>query len=106
MAKVEGECQGKANSFCGSCDRKPSVVRDGKPYCWQHDPERLQKLAKERWELRKQEIAKVEADQDARIVRRKLEEAAGVDKLTNDTLGIIIRLGGIQQMIAKILSGK
>lgn len=94
-------CQGRAMMNMGMCDRKPSVVRDGKPYCWQHDPERLSQLAKERWERCKAEIARVEQEQDARIERRRLEAAAGADNLTNDDLQTLIRLGGIRALIAK-----
>jgi hypothetical protein len=38
-------CQGRPAKFT-RCDRKPSVVRDSKHFCWQHDPDRLTKLAR------------------------------------------------------------
>jgi hypothetical protein len=95
-------CQGKANLFLGHCERKPTVERDGKWFCWQHDPERLKRLAAERWAKRKEEIARTESEQDARIHRRRLLERAGIDNPSDDLLERIIALGGIQNMVARL----
>ncbi len=44
-----------------SCTRKVSAHRNGKAYCWQHDPDRVKRLDEERrvkwqveWEIRRQ----------------------------------------------------
>jgi hypothetical protein len=95
-------CQGKANAFLGQCLRKGIIERDGKLYCWQHDPEKLRKEAAERWEQRKKEIAEIERKQDERITRRKLEEQSGVNKLTNEDLEKIIKFGGIYKLIQDV----
>lgn len=76
-------------------------MRNGKSYCWQHDPERLQRIAGEKWERRKGHIARVETEADARIERRRLLEASGVDNLSNADLQTIIALGGVQALIAR-----
>ena len=99
--EIEGECQGKATQFLGWCERKPSVVRDGKPYCWQHDPARRSRAAKERQAAAVARTARIEAEQDARIERRQLENQSGVDSLSNDDLRVIIAIGGIRSMIDK-----
>lgn len=93
------KCQGNAQKFAGSCARKPTVVHDGKPYCWQHDPVRMRRKAAESWAKRKAEMARIEAEQDARIARRKLVEAAGLSDLTDDELRAIAARGGIRAML-------
>lgn len=94
-------CQGNDHKFLGSCDRKPSVVCDGKHYCWQHDPERLKSAAAERWAKRKQEITATEAKIDAEIETRKLKRESGIDALTDDDLRKIIKLGGIKAILQR-----
>jgi hypothetical protein len=105
MPVVEGECQGKAGHFLGRCERKPIVVHDGKPYCWQHDPERLQKIAREKWEARKAEMARDDAEFERKLARRKLVEEAGTGDLSDDDLREIIGHGGIRNIL-RDLRGK
>lgn len=98
MKKCHGHCRG---TFAGICFRKGKslVERDGKWYCWQHDPERLARLAKERWEERKRHTAEVERKADESAARRRLLIDAGLDDISNVDLQTIISLGGIQAMI-------
>lgn len=100
----EERCQGKVRVF-GYCLRKPSVTRDGKPYCWQHDPEREDKIRGEKWEKRKQEIAAMEDKADKNIQTRILKERAGLGAPTDELLQTIIDLGGIREMIARLKAG-
>jgi len=93
------KCQGRAESFVGICDRKPSVERDGKPYCWQHDPERKRKEAQKKWEERKWEMRQLEEKIDAEIERKRLLKASGVSALTNEQLVTIIEAGGVIELI-------
>lgn len=105
-AKHTGKCQGKARQFLGECLNRPKIIRDGKPYCWMHDPDRVARIASENWEKRKLEIKAIEDSHDARIKRRVLEQATGIDKLTDDDLRNIIDLGGIRRMIDNQLQGR
>jgi hypothetical protein len=105
MVMSEKRCHGKNKRFLGYCDRKPSVVREGVDYCWQHDPERLSRVVKENRQKRKVEMAERETKVDAEIHQRQLRRQAGVDALSEADLLTIIRLGGILSMIA-LLTGK
>lgn len=93
------KCASSPTSFLGYCERKPSVVRDGVHYCWQHDPERLEKQRKLQWEQRKAELARLEAKIDKDQERRILLKKAGLDVVTNEQLHKIIELGGITKII-------
>jgi hypothetical protein len=95
-------CQGQYLSFLGYCSRKPTVVRDGKAYCWQHDPERISRLRQERNKRWDAEWKAKEAAWDAADARRVLEIAAGMDKLTDDELRTIAALGGIREMLRRL----
>lgn len=88
--------------FYGFCARKPTVERDGKSYCWQHDPVRLKQKADKAWAARKIEIANMEARADAAIARRILIEKAGLKELSEATLQEIISLGGLDAILNKI----
>lgn len=44
------KCCGSAQRNSGNCDRAPTVTRDGKPYCWQHDPERLRAIRDQKFQ--------------------------------------------------------
>jgi hypothetical protein len=99
---MKGSCAGQLGRTFGECLRKPTVVRNGKPYCWQHDPEKISAARAAAWEARKVEIARIEAESDARIARRKLERAAGVENVTDAELQAIVALGGIRVMIEKL----
>jgi hypothetical protein len=91
-------CQGRPAKFT-RCDRKPSVVRDSKHFCWQHDPDRLTKLARAAREKSMEKMAAREAENDARIKRHKLVEAAQAGDLTDDELERIGALGGVRRML-------
>lgn len=52
-----------------NCSRPPTVVRDGKPYCAQHDPERVARL-------RAEQEAKWAKKAQTEMARRRLEGAA------------------------------
>lgn len=96
------KCQGGMNKFAFQCNRKPSVERDGKYYCWQHDPVRLTEISEKKRQERIASYARKEAEQDARVERLLLEKESGIDTLSGDDLKTIIALGGIRVMIAKL----
>jgi hypothetical protein len=50
-------CQGRAHIFGGECLRTGTVERNGKHYCWQHDPDRLVKEREARCQKTKAENA-------------------------------------------------
>ncbi len=62
------------------CNRKWTIERDGKLYCWQHDPARVEKKEKERQAQWKAE----EADISERERRRGAEIKACEDISTDD----------------------
>jgi hypothetical protein len=104
MVMDENKCQGKM-TFIGYCDRKPTVVRDGKPYCWQHDPERLRRKADEENKKRKAWYADLDRKEDERIARAKLLKAAGLEQPSNELLREIVDLGGIRTILDRIKQG-
>ena len=95
------KCQGRLRTY-GECERPASVERDGKWYCWQHDPVKKEQAAREAWKARKEHIAQIEAAADAKIERRQLEEQAGIKNLTNDDLRQLIAAGGMVKILSEI----
>ena len=85
----------------GICDRPATVEREGKFWCWQHDPVRLEKERQERYRAGRKEHEEREARVAAHFNRARLEEAAGVRDLSDDTLRDIVRLGGLEAIIKK-----
>jgi len=76
------------------CTRKGTVEVYGKWYCWQHDPERverLQKEAEEKWEHESQASTE-------KFQRRHLEQdvCAGA---TDEELESILGVGGLRGML-------
>jgi hypothetical protein len=102
---VDGKCQGDPVRFLGDCARKPSVVRDGKPYCWQHDPERLGREQRKRAAACRERHLEREAKADAAVERRVLERRAGIDDLTNSDLEVIVDAGGIRAILERLKQG-
>jgi len=92
------QCQGRLR-FMGHCERRPTVVRDGKHYCWQHDPVRLQEIALEQRRQSAERTRKIEEKHDTCIQRRRLEEDSGVSSLTNEDLEKIIQMGGMSKIL-------
>lgn len=95
-------CCGKAHLFAGYCDRKPSVIRDGKHYCWQHDPERRRSIAKKKREELAIRLAKKEEEHERYMKRRELLSKSGVDSLADSELETIISLGGIREVLRRM----
>lgn len=93
-------CQGKMTTLAW-CYRKPTVERDGKMYCWQHDPVRKREKARKLWQEMREKLAALEAKIDADIKRKHLLTKSGVKDLTNDQLQKIISLGGISALIGE-----
>lgn len=100
MSKCEGQC----TRFFGDCARKPCVVRDGKHYCWQHDPERLEAIRAEAYAKRRAETVKRDNRIEAEAERRCLLRDSGVNKLSDDDLRTIIALGGIHAVLTVAVS--
>lgn len=102
MSNDKPRCQGKCRTFWGNCDRKPTVVRDGKHYCWTHDPERLEREALEKRKQRREELKRQEEIFELKLKRRLLVEQAGTRDLTNAELALIVELGGIRAMLQQL----
>lgn len=94
-------CQGKMGTLAW-CVRRPTVERDGKQYCWQHDPVRRREKARKKWEEHKARIREIEAGFDAMIERKKRMQAAGLTAVSNEQLDLIISHGGISALLDKI----
>ncbi len=96
------KCEGRLRTCQGQCERNGTISRDGRVYCWQHDPgdpeenkaKRMRKYAEEEAQDRA-----IEEAYKARRERQQLLELSGVDKLTNEDLQTIISHGGIQSLI-------
>ncbi len=99
---MKTKCQGRSGAFAFQCDRKPTIERGGKCYCWQHDPERLTRIARERQAERFAAQERSQAEFDAQYKRNQLIANAGVDNLTEDELKAIAALGGIRAMIVEL----
>jgi hypothetical protein len=96
------KCSGEPHTFFGYCERKPTVERDGKPYCWQHDPERRRAKARARAEADRQHEKKLERE----WARMDLERSAGlrpdqVAKLTDEQVRMIADAGGITAFVCE-----
>lgn len=102
MAGFHNGCQGNATSFLGYCERSPTVTRNGKQYCWQHDPERIEQLRQKRQQQRRLESEKAAKLAEARYHRNDLLDKAGVSGISNETLELIVKHGGIQKMLADL----
>lgn len=98
MPPDESQCHGRPKQM-GWCERKPTVFRDGKPYCWQHDPERLIAQSNEARAARLARYLAEDAAFEAKLKRRDLERRSGVDDLTDQDLERIIAAGGIRALI-------
>lgn len=94
----ESMCQGRMGTLAW-CLRKPTVERDGKPYCWQHDPDRIRAKARQRNQELADRHRMLEAKFDAEIERKKLLKASGIHDATDDQLRQIIALGGIAALL-------
>jgi hypothetical protein len=92
------QCQGKLKTLYGRCERRGTICRDGKFYCWQHDPGTPEQAKADRMKRWAEQQAE-EEEYERRAHTRKLTERAGLDKLTDADLEAIIRLGGIRMMI-------
>lgn len=101
MAENEKWCGAPLRGVWGRCERPATVVRDGNGYCWQHDPVRLKEKAVADREARKAEIARVEAEQDARIARRQLEGRCGLHDLSDEDLHLLASCGGVRPIIER-----
>ena len=81
------------------CTRRMKVMRNGKPYCAQHDPE---KVKAKRDALQ----AKWEAEEDARTQMRAsaqaLADALGAGSPDGDTGGIVLSAEEAQRLIARL----
>lgn len=101
MPRDPSQCQGRIRVI-GYCERKPTIVRDGKPYCWQHDPERLAAKASE---ARAERLARYQAEEaaaEAKFNRSHLERQSGIRDLSDQDLERIIAAGGIRRILKKI----
>lgn len=82
-----------------TCDRPATVERDGKSYCWQHDPERLTAKRKERGRALAERAKKQDEELTRKYKRMALLEKAGITKLTDEDIENIIEYGGIHELI-------
>lgn len=98
--KTVSPCHGEMGAV-GRCKRNAPITRDGKTYCWQHDPVRLAEL---REEQRLQAVRRwdehVSAATAARARSCQLRKQAGIpDVIPDDILEQIIARGGLQAML-------
>jgi hypothetical protein len=99
-AEAEGQpCNAKTRNLFGRCDRRATVERDGRWFCWQHDPERFQAERAARAARRRQEAMAHEAEIEARWRRDDLLRNSGVGALTNQDLEQIVAAGGIRAFL-------
>lgn len=99
---AKGLCMARATTTGGFCYNKPTLERNGKRYCWRHDPERLAEEARKRREAERARVA----DLERKLDRRDLESEAGFSKLsrfTDEQLKKIIAAGGIDTVLRPIL---
>lgn len=99
MTTNHSQCMGDVRTFLGYCDRKATIERDGKRYCWQHDPERLRRIGATRRMKQRATYAATEARIEAEVERSKLEILSGIRELTNDDLARITAVGGIFKLL-------
>lgn len=87
-------CQGRPR-FYGYCQGRVSVERDGKRYCWRHDPVRIAETAAK---ARAERLARYKAEEarwEAQERRADLRRNSGIDTLTDQDLQQIMAAGGI-----------
>jgi hypothetical protein len=94
-------CGAVLKHIFGRCERPVTVTRDGKGYCWQHDPERRKAAADAAWEVRKAAMAVEEAKAKARYRRRELERHAGIVGLSDADLETLVSVGGVFPIIER-----
>lgn len=92
----ERQCSGRLSTVFGNCYRPATVERDGRWYCWQHDPGRL---GQEQKEIRREQMRAEEIRRDAQWNRDRLERESGIRELSNYELGQIIASGGIRKVL-------
>jgi hypothetical protein len=101
------KCQGLLRGYLrGNCDREATVEREGKCWCWQHDPVRYDAERKARAAAARKEWEEMQARVEARSIRSDLEIAAGIRDLSDDVLRRLVELGGLAAAIAKASEGK
>ena len=111
MAEQKNRCCGKpiVNYYSRRCERTATVTRDGKHYCWQHDPVRISKECEEAKLARLARYAQEEKEEQeylARKAKEKLMKQAGIYDLTVDDLHQIIQLGGINKLLMEVFCEK
>lgn len=95
-------CCGLDHRWTWKCYRSATKFEDGKWYCYQHAPSYKKAKAKKEQEEYRRRQAELEIKWDAQDARRKLEQAADVDNLSDSDLRIIAKLGGIYAMICAL----
>jgi hypothetical protein len=94
-------CGAVLRGIWGRCERPVTVTRDGKGYCWQHDPVRIKEAADRAWAARKAEMAAADAKAEARRRRRDLERRAGIVDLSDADLEVLVSVGGVSPIIER-----
>jgi hypothetical protein len=96
------KCSSSLSKVYGNCSRNATVEREGKWFCWQHDPERLERIREAEWEIRRAARSAEETARDVRWTREQLERKSGIRDLTNPELEQIIQEGGIRAILDKL----
>jgi hypothetical protein len=94
-------CGAALRGIWGRCERPVTVTRDGKGYCWQHDPVRRKEESDAALEARKAVVAANEAKAKARYRHRELERCAGIVGLSDEDLEILASIGGVFPIIER-----
>lgn len=102
MAKKKPDtrvCGAKLANVLGTCWRRATVERDGQWYCFQHDPERVERLRLERQAAEKAKWDEFHRKDELRVAHNKLLDASGVKGLTDDDLVRIAAAGGMEKLL-------
>lgn len=105
MSKVR--CCARLRGFApGTCERPATVERDGRPFCWQHDPVRLEEDRKAGYAANMERLRREEAEREARFVRQDLLRDSGIRDASDDDLRKLVALGGLSAVLAKLEGGQ
>jgi hypothetical protein len=103
MSEKQECCHGRYKNHSWNeyaCSRTATVEKDGKWYCWQHNPEyeaKKNKELREKWDREAAERTKRWADE---AERKRLLDESGVARLDVFELRWIIAAGGIHAIMA------
>ena len=99
---MRNQCEGRLSSMMGRCEKAGNIIRDGKHYCWMHDPTRLDIQRGAKAKAERERKTRIEAEYEARAKRRKLLRDSGVEYLTDEELQRIIEHHGMKGIFEQL----